>query len=248
MVSFPAVGRLGNYYFECATALAYSLEHGLDFTTPSATTNEYWSPIYLKHLQKNDYDQYLPKIELFENVFTYTELPFEESWRDKNIIIHGYRQSYKYFEKYRNELLYLFGHPYELKNVCSIHARYGDYLEIKGKHIIINEDYLTRAMKYITDNTGLTKFKVFSDDLKTFKSRLGHLYDFEYSTNTNETDDLIEMSCCHSNIGSSSTFSWWAAWINKNPDKVIVTPIDWFQKDWRDGPTTDIIPPSWVKL
>jgi hypothetical protein len=248
MVTFPAVGRLGNFYFECATAIAYSLEHELEFTVPFTTTSDYWSPIYLKHLQNGKYDSSLEKIEIEEKVFEYQELPFEERWRDKNIIINGYRQSYKYFEKYRDEILYLFGHPYEKKNVCSIHARYGDYLEIIGKHIIIDENYLTRAMKIITERTGINRFKVFSDDLQTFKNRLGHLYDFEYSSNTNETDDLIEMSCCDSHVNSSSTFSWWGAWLNQNPDKVIVTPTDWFQKGWCNLNTKDIVPESWIKI
>lgn len=248
MVTFPAVGRLGNYYFECATALAYSLEHDLDFTIPSTTSNEYWSPIYFKHLKNESYRHELPRVELEEAHFHYDPIPFEEAWRERNIIINGYRQSYKYFEKFRSEIIYLFGHPYEKKEVCSVHARYGDYLVIEGKHIIINEDYLTRATKYITDNTGMTKFKVFSDDLKTFKEKLGHLYDFEYSTNTNPTDDLVEMSCCEHHINSSSTFSWWAAWLNQNPDKVVVTPTDWFRNNWDGADTSDLVPTTWIKL
>ena len=68
------------------------------------------------------------------------------------------------------------------------------------------------------------------------------------ATSTNEVDDLVEMSCCHSNINSSSTFSWWSAWLNRNPDKVIITQEKWFQDGWMNMNTEDIIPSNWHKL
>lgn len=246
--SFPAVGRAGNFFFECATSLAYSINHGLDFTVPHTTTNEFWSPIYLRHLQDPLFNPHLETIDLWENGHEYQELPFKEEWRDKNIMIQGYRQSALYFQDYRDELLYMFNLPYELKPVISIHARYGDYLIIEGKHIIIDEDYLRSAMRLVTQKTNITQFKVFSDNIPLFKERLGHLGNFEYSTNTNELDDLIEISCCHSNIGSSSTFSWWGAWLNRNKDKVVTTPFWWFQPGWMNMNTNDIIPNDWYKI
>lgn len=247
-VTFPAVGRMGNFLYECATSLAYALKHDLNFTVPHYTTDTFWSPIYLKNLQDNSYDHNLERVELWENGHEYQELPFQEDWRHKNIIIHGYRQSEKYFNDYKKEILYLFNFPYEKKDVCFIHARYSDYLTIPGKHIIIDEEYIVKGMSLIKEKTGLNRFKIFSDNLILFKERHGHLYDFEYSTNTNEVDDLIEMSCCHSSINSSSTFSWWAAWLNQNPDKVIVTPKDWFQPGWMNMNVSDIIPETWIKI
>lgn len=247
-VSFTAAGRAGNFFFECATSAAYAIKHNLKFTVPLTTSNEIWSPLYFKDLQDNSFNPHLDKIDLWENGHQFQELEFKEEWEDKNIIIQGYRQSYKYFSGYRYELLYLFNLPYKIKNTCSLHARYGDYLTIEGKHIIIDEDYILKAMKYITEKTGLTSFKVFSDDLTLFKQRHGHLYDFEYSTNTNEIDDLVEISCCHSNINSSSTFSWWGAWLNQNPNKIVITQSKWFQDGWMNMDTSDIIPESFVKL
>lgn len=246
--TFEAAGRAGNFFFECATTLAYSIKHGLNFTVPLTTSNEFWSPIYVKHLQDHSFNPSLETIDLWENGHEYQDIPFEESWRDKNIVIRGYRQSAKYFEEYRDEILYLLDLPYELKPICSIHARYGDYLTIEGKHIIIDEEYIVKAMALIKEKTGLDRFKVFSDDLNLFKQRHGHLYDFEYSTNTNELSDLIEISCCHSQINSSSTFSWWGGWLNRNKEKVIITQEKWFQDGWMGLNTSDIVPSTWIKL
>lgn len=246
--TFIPAGRAGNFLFECSNAIAYSLKHNLNFTVPLITSNEFWSPIYFKHLQDHSYNPNLETINIFEENHSYSELPFYEYYRNCNIVFNGYYQSEKYFADYREELLYLFKLPYILKPICSIHARYGDYLTIQGKHIIIDEDYLKKAIKLIKEKTGLDRFKVFSDDIPYFKQQLGHLYDFEYSGNTDEMADLIEISCCHSNINSSSTFSWWGAWLNRNDCKVIVTPEKWFQDGWMGLDTNDIIPSNFIKI
>jgi len=91
-------------------------------------------------------------------------------------------------------------------------------------------------------------FKFFSDEISWCRQEFGNRQDCEFSTNTNEEQDLIEMSCCEHNINSSSTFSWWGAWVNRNPDKIIITPKDWFTTGWMGMNTGDIIPPEWIKL
>jgi hypothetical protein len=179
----------------------------------------------------------------------YQEIEWKEEWKDKQVVLNGFWQSEKYFKEYRSEILYLFGFKYEPQlEVCSIHARYGDYLHLGEKHILIDEKYLEYAMALIKEKTYITRFKVFSDDIKLFKEKFGHLYNFEYSTNASEVDDLVEISCCHSNIGSSSTFSWWGSWLNRNPDKIIITQDKWFQDNWMGMDTKDIIPDEWLKL
>ena len=92
------------------------------------------------------------------------------------------------------------------------------------------------------------RFKFFSDEIKWCKDNFGDRQDCEFSTNSNEQQDLIEMSCCEHNVNSSSTFSWWSSWLNRNEDKKIVTPKDWFVPGWMNMDTSDIIPENWIKL
>lgn len=252
-VSFIAAGRAGNFLFECAAAFGYAKKNGLQFSVPKRTSHEFWSPIYLKHLQHLAYNEGIDTINIQEKNFHYDELPFDESWRNKNITLQGYFQSFKYFDQYREEILNTFDIPYKIiPDTCSIHARYGDYLTIAGKHIIIDEDYLVKAMVLITEQTGIVKFRVFSDDLVLFKERHSKLYNFEYSDNNDIMEDLIEISCCHSQINSSSTFSWWGAYLNRNPDKTVVTNQQWFQQGWKENTlpvyTHDLLPESWIKI
>lgn len=253
MVKALTYGRAGNFYFQAAASIAYALRHGLDFSVNNKTSDAFWNPLYLQHLVNPQWNDELAFVKIKEPHFHYAPIPFEESWRGKNIILDGYWQSENYFKEYRREILDAFAYPWSLiEDTCSIHARFGDYLTIAGKHILINESYLRTAMNIIEDKTGITRFKVFSDDLKYFKANFGHIYNFEYSTNKGEVEDILEISCCHSHVNSSSTFSWWGAWLGRNEDKIIITQDKWFQDGWNEGQgemnPISIIPESWIKI
>jgi len=253
-VTFTPAGRMGNFVLECLCAISYALDHDMDFTVPLETSSPKWSPLYFLHLQDHSYNRNLKVVQLWENGHHYQTLPFEEEWRGNNIIIEGYRQSFLYSQKHRQEILYLLDLPHELIPAISLHARFGDYLTVKmndiSKHVIVDEPYITEAIKLVKEKTGLDRVKVFSDDLPYFRQHFGHLYDFEYSTNTNEYDDFVEISRHHSNINSSSTFSLCAAWLNRNPDKVVVTQKHWFgnNDNWMNLEIKDIVPPEFIKL
>lgn len=249
MISYLPMGRMGNCLFQAAATIALALRNGADFSMPFSTSSDVWSPIYCKHLQNQKWQQGRVDIIIEEKQFNYDPIQYDKNWNTKQVLLKGYFQDERYFVDFKNEIIDLFNFHWELKkDVCSIHARYGDYLTIPGKHIIIDDDYLRKAIKEITERTGIVRFKIFSDDVNMFKSRHGNIYQFEYSTNTNEVDDMIEISSCHSHINSSSTFSWWSAYLNRNPEKVIITQREWFQHGWDGADTSGIIPSTWIKL
>lgn len=66
-------------------------------------------------------------------------------------------------------------------------------------------------------------------------------------TNIPDWKQMLIMSCCHSIIIANSTFSWWAAYFNKNPD-IICYPDRWFGPRLIHNNINDMFPPTWIKI
>jgi hypothetical protein len=245
MVSFSNAGRFGNWFMQAATAIAYSLRHGLDFSMPIQKNDPFWNPIYATHLRNPRYNHSIEEIHLWENGHEYQELPFNEEWRDKNIIVEGYRQSEKYFKDFRTEILYLLGFPYEMKKgYVSVHVRRGDYLTLKEKHPYIGKEWYEQAMVLFDGY----KFKFFSDEIAWCIQEFGGREDCEFSSNSDIEADFIEMQNCEHNICSASTFAWASMWCNRNENKRVIFPQKWFTDGWCELNTKDIVPEWCEKL
>lgn len=244
-------GRLGNVMFEVATAYAYALDHDMPFTISNTTKDPVMQPLYFQHLVNPAWDVNKPGKWIREMQHNYKPLPWDESWRNYNIEMMGFWQSEKYFKHRKDEVVKLFDlGKWTGKNIfrqsVSIHVRRGDYLTIPGKHI----DNTGAYMKNAIDMFKGAGFAVFSDDIEWCKNYFSQKFPdehFYYSDNHNPLVDIGLMASCWHFINSSSTFSWWGAWLGMQPGKIIVTPKEWFQSTQPED-TSDIIPESWIKL
>lgn len=253
MVTFEPAGRLGNWMLEFFCAAAYAFRHNLEFTVPKqGNRDKFWNPCYAEWLVNHNYNESLERIDLWENGHHYQELPFEEEWRNKNIVVQGYRQSFKYCDDYREAVLSLLNDNWQLKKrVIAIHIRLGDYKSLTQKHILYNIEYMRKATSFFY-NKGYDHFKVYSDEINWCREEFSKpdfsAFNIEFSTNTNEWDDMMDMAKCEHHINSSSTFSLCAAYINRNPNKIVITPEHWFVPGWMNMETKDIIPSTWIKM
>ena len=135
------------------------------------------------------------------------------------------------------------------ENSVAIHIRRGDYLSAK-----VNNKYPIYGMKYVDEainilerlESNLTYF-IFTDDPKWAKNNIK--VDQEITIVSRKSIlpwlDMELMSKCKHNIISNSTFSWWAAYRNLNPNKKIICPKKW-RNDRKD--ISDLILSDWIAI
>jgi hypothetical protein len=181
-------------------------------------------------------------------------------------IKYGYWQNPKYFSNYEDEIRkdFQFIRPLDRKNLnilkqientdsVSVHIRRGDYiLDIKndGFHAVCPPSYCKVAVNYIKERIENPKFFVFSDDPKWVKNNLkiDNTTYIDWNRGDMDYKDMQLMSHCKHNIIANSSFSWWGAWLNQNPNKMVIAPKRWFNAKQAKSEVKDMIPKKWIKL
>ncbi len=205
---------------------------------------------------------FIDKSFYIERNFKYQK-NFEKINEEKILI--GHFLSEKYFINNRNEILNEFLIKNELNienkkslnliknyNSISIHIRRGDFLSKNNvnDYYICPLDYYKSALKLLVDKNDKNKeigLFIFSDDLNWAEENLKFNYPtyfISHNRNDSSYEDLRLMSHCNHNIIANSSFSWWAAWLNSNENKIVISPKHWHKK----YEFTDIIPNSWITL
>jgi hypothetical protein len=135
----------------------------------------------------------------------------------------------------------------------SIHVRRGDYVSSSAaseRHGICPPFYYQRGMEIMTERLKDVVFYVFSDDTEWAKKNIQHKTQPCYIIETGQRSwvDMYIMSQCQHHIIANSSFSWWGAWLNPDPEKIVIAPKNWF-KILPDGFTiNDMLPAAWIKI
>ncbi len=182
-----------------------------------------------------------------------------------DVYLEGYWQSEKYFK----EIEEIIRSEFKIKNKpdpvnnrlgslilgsqsVSVHIRRGDYVTdptVNKVHGICTMEYYNIAIDKILKTIKDPHFFIFSDDLAWAENnlRINHPTTFINENSGNKSyEDMRLMSLCSHNIIANSSFSWWGAWLNENPDKIVIAPKKWFN-DQRIN-TKDQIPESWQRI
>lgn len=183
-----------------------------------------------------------------------------------NTYLYGYLNSYKYFDSIRKELLLEYKPKSRLTDdgrrtetliektgSISIHFRRGDYVDDpeirKGVDGIITEPYFRNALDILLEKIPDSRLFVFSNDIAWVKERHSFPCDVtfvDFNPPQRGYEDLWLMSRCKHNItAGGSTFSWWAAYLNPNMDKIVVRTKDVNNDPLYNHPS-DYFPPEWV--
>ena len=204
-------------------------------------------------------------IDINEKAFNFDQDAIQK-YNAKHIFIEGYWQTEKYFDSHNiKEILYKefqITTPQEEKdkvisekirnsNAISLHIRRADYAnpDTVKVHGMCSLEYYQNAVEEVASKVENPTFFVFSDDIEWAEQNLKLPYPIVF-VGHNDADknyeDLRLMSECNRNIIANSSFSWWGAWLNQNPSKIVIAPQSWFATTERNY--NDVIPPSWIKI
>lgn len=255
MIIIKLTGGLGNQLFQYAKGKALAYQNK---TTLALDISWYKGRLSRKYMLDNFNIQ--AKIASRFNIIT-TQI------FNKNIYIDTSKntdwQSVKYLRDIENTIKKEFSTKTPLsqknqsilediksKNSVSIHLRGGDYV-VGSKstfHGVCTPEYYSKAIDYIKQNILFVHFFIFTDDLKWAKKHINfpEPYTIVSDTENPPWEEMIMMSHCKHNIIANSTFSWWGAYLNNNPEKIVIAPRKWFNNESIN--TEDLIPKKWIRI
>jgi hypothetical protein len=182
----------------------------------------------------------------------------------KEVYLKGNRQSERYFIRHadlvrkklrlkQSVIQRVEGFAAQLRDTESVavHIRRGDYLTNIAMDVLglIPPAHYEQAFEYLTKRLRSPKAFVFSDDIEWAKANLRLNGETEYVSgdiSISAIEDFYLISQCKHQVIANSTFSWWAAWLNPNPDKIVIAPEKWFNNAPYD--TRDLIPEGWIRM
>jgi hypothetical protein len=284
MITCDLRGGLGNQLFEIFTTISCAIKANISFkflnikSMGGGTCTErytFWET-FLSNLKPFLIESLPHPIHIIKEIgFSYNELPIDEM-KNKDTVIYGYFQSYKYFQQYFTSICKLIGIN-KMKNnlleklqtiygeniinehsTISMHFRIGDYKKVPDFHPILKYEYYHIALnkiKSIYPNDSFTVYYFCEDeDMLDVSSKITVLkinfpnYSFIRGDNSlTDWEQMLFMSCCRHNIIANSSFSWWAAYFNNTHDKIICYPSVWFG-EMANIDTIDLCPPEWIKI
>jgi hypothetical protein len=249
-----AYGKLANQLFQVAAVISHARRKGMEHVLPE-WSNRWTEGTDMTQIFKGPFNVNNEVLTQQTEDFREKSMEYSDIPRANKLNLEGYFQSERYLDedlireafsiepRIENEVIEKNAGTFE--GCCSIHIRRDDYLKYPDVHPFLGLDYYQRAIENMKAR-GYEKFLIFSDDLGWCKDHfVGEEYRFS-DRNTKNYEDLILMSLCSSHIIANSTFSWWAAWLSRNPEKVVIAPSVWFGVN---GPQHhDIIPKKWIQL
>lgn len=250
-VTAKIYGQMGNNLFQVATACALAWDNGAEARFPDfdpAST----SYQHLFFRCKRDSSEEEIEFVWNEPVYSYQPVTYHP-----NMQLIGYFQSEKYFAHHRSRLLELFApsptdlaylhkkyhalltHPFTV----GIQIRYYKF-EFPTEDIYpqYGKAYLEKAIAHFPPST---LFVVSSNNLdfarENMPSNASNVYFIE---NEPAYIDFFLLSLCKHNIITNSSFGWWSAWLNQNPEKIVIHPAQWIH----GLPTQDVCPKEWISI
>lgn len=275
------MGGLGNQLFMIFAGISYALDHNIEYTILSHNdktqngTRTYWNTL-LDRLN-NKYSQLDRQIQWYnEPCFHHTNIP--DSMQNSDFILHGYFQSYKYFDHNFEKIKDMLDLTKKIKDVynrycdlfigkktVAMHFRLGDYLGLQAYHYVQRPEYYIEALLQLQkdlqkrgENIGAYQILCFFEEndkaiIDKYISLIKELTKLECNFTyipfeIADWEQILLMANCDHLIIANSTFSWWGAYFNTKADKLVYYPNKWFGPANVDKLTHDLCPTDWTVI
>jgi hypothetical protein len=279
MITIKLQGGLGNQLFQIFTTIATAIANNDTFffvySDKLAERFTYWNS-FLEPLR-----QYtvitppygLPLYTFMEEGFHYTPIPHlldDAKHKTEVVMLDGYFQSHKYFEKHKSTIYEIVEIPRQLEELmvelpewvptsCSVHFRLGDYKEKTQFHTVLPVTYYVNSIHQLLlrEPTTIHMF-IFNERedhdivdrmyLTHMRITFPQLIFHRISYDTPDWKQLLIMSLCGHNIIANSSFSWFGAYIGchyNNNKKVFYPATNWFGPKLAYKNTSDLYVPGW---
>ncbi len=250
-------GQLGNQLFIIAAATSLALDHDIHAIFPDLIEKSAYNIPYNYEKLFRSFPVTLPRPIRWiyeEPSFSYKPIPYHP-----NMQLVGYFQSEKYFLSHKKEILALFAAPPYVKehlflhyadiiehpSSVSIHVRFYHEDPLGKVYVPFEKSYFEKAMAHFPENS---LFVLFSNNMERCKELLSSLPgNLRFIEGEDAISDLYLMSFCKHNIITNSSFSWWGAYLNQNPDKKVIAPKQWFNPAYISD-TQDLLPKEWIQI
>jgi hypothetical protein len=245
----------------------YPLHNGLELENIFDISLNKAAPFYVKLYDTANRDWYLRKMRRMlglKQAYKEEQKPFQF---DAKIFSYagpalywGYWQNEDYFTSIEQQIrkAFRFKKPLDQRNTVlltsiqksssvSIHIRRGDYLKDPILGGLCTIDYYQAAIALIGSKVNNPDFFIFSDDMDWCRTNITTTYPTTFISGNEGANSYIDMqlmSNCKHNIIANSSFSWWAAWLNNNPGKMVIGPKKWINSD----EPNQLLPAAWIKI
>jgi hypothetical protein len=268
--------RLGNQMSQYATVLGLAYKNNYKFAIPYQNEHKSGTmfnldPNVQKWIRVNfrvpeGFNITAPNLEIEDELLltnNYEEFTtgFDPNFFNTpdNTNIHGYFQCEKYWEHIEHIIKkeFTFKDKFRLEaeeqinnikikhnELISIHVRRGDYVGNQNRHPLQPLEYYQSALDHFNDKE--YAYVIFSDDTPWCKDYFGEDERIYYIDKNIDFVDMCMMSLCNHNIIANSTFSWWGAWLNNNPNKIVIAPSNWLGPEIKHIQSDNIYCKKWI--
>ena len=216
------------------------------------TRNKVWTLKLFARIPGVNSPSVLRKITRLIHVYNEDSFIYHEKARENDYVI-GYFQNYSFLKESIDSIQQQFTLAPEVDaemrslssyqvinqhvNTIAVHIRRGDYVtnaNASAFHGLCDVEYYKKSIELITARTTDPKFVFFSDDINWVKETFSWVPDAYFVENAGSTSSAVDMylmSLCKHNIIANSTYSWWGAVLNTNPEKIVICPERWTLND-----------------